>query len=871
MSATFLSGGANLVTRKNLLLASTLAGGAILWAGAAAAQETEVGELVVTGSIVGSQRAAIVEQRNADNLISVIAADTVGQFPDQNSAAALARIPSVAVQRDQGQERYIQVRGAPNRWTSVSIDGINAIGVDEGGGQRAFRFDAVPAVILSALEVNKSLTPDLSAEAIVARVNLRTFSPFDAKGFALSGDIGLGEMELGGGSQEQYALRASWSGDQFGVIIAGSHYSREQVTDNREFAYDAAGPTILDFRNYRLVRESTGGLFGVEYRPNDDHKLFAKSLYTEFKDNEQRDQYVFQISSALSGTRSLASGDLVGVPYRGTFNDGYYGNSNWVNTIGGDHRLAAWDLEWRLNYTETENTTDLPLILAQQGSALQRASVTYDRTDPNLPTVSLATTVPGATTGTFARGPARGSLDQTAFPITIAIPIDTAVTSETFVYKVDATREVTLGGTPVTVRLGAELDDRSVSGATLATTNTLVLPALLPRIGASFNAASYVTQTPWTSGFPRGFGVNYVDNKAMRRDLMDLLSRLQAAGLYNPALNNAPANRYEIDEALLAAYGSAKWEWGAAQIVAGVRVERFEQTIDGFLTAGTATTPVSYSNDDTSIFPSINLKYDLDADTVLRAALSTGIARPSFGTVRAGASINDVGRSVSGGNPTLEPERTIGVDAAYERYLSGAGLASVSAFYRAVDNVLYDAVSKVADDRFDAAGIDRTGYDYTTTLNGGRGKLYGLELAYLQQFDFLPGAWSGLGFQGNLTFLKGDFKTREGREEDFPGTSERILNTSIFYEKYGLSARLSYQWRDDWQDTIGGLGSGEFRAATESLDLSLRYAVTDQFTVFLDANNLTDELFVAYEGSEQFPTEVEQIGARWMAGVRFTY
>lgn len=330
------------MTRKNLLLASTLAGGAILWTGAAAAQETEVGELVVTGSIVGSQRAAIVEQRNADNLISVIAADTVGQFPDQNSAAALARIPSVAVQRDQGQERYIQVRGAPNRWTSVSIDGINAIGVDEGGGQRAFRFDAVPAVILSALEVNKSLTPDLSAEAIVARVNLRTFSPFDAKGFALSGDVGLGEMELGGGSQEQYALRASWSGDQFGVIIAGSHYSREQVTDNREFAYDAAGPTILDFRNYRLVRESTGGLFGVEYRPNDDHKLFAKSLYTEFKDNEQRDQYVFQISSALGGTRSLASGDLVGVPYRGTFNDGYYGNSNWVNTIGGDHRLSAW-------------------------------------------------------------------------------------------------------------------------------------------------------------------------------------------------------------------------------------------------------------------------------------------------------------------------------------------------------------------------------------------------------------------------------------------------------------------------------------------------------------------------------------------------
>jgi len=189
---------------------------------AAAAQDlsgqqdaTTLDEVVVTGSpIVGSQAAAIRQQRNADNIVNVIAADTVGQFPDQNAAAALSRLPAVAVQRDQGQERYLQIRGAPNRWTSVSIDGINVIGVDEGGTQRAFRFDAVPAVILSALEVNKSLTPDLSAEAIVARVNLRTFSAFDRRGLNIQGDAGSGEMVLGGGRQEQYSLRGSWSGEK---------------------------------------------------------------------------------------------------------------------------------------------------------------------------------------------------------------------------------------------------------------------------------------------------------------------------------------------------------------------------------------------------------------------------------------------------------------------------------------------------------------------------------------------------------------------------------------------------------------------------------------------------------------------------------
>jgi TonB-dependent receptor len=131
-------------------------------------------EIVVTGSIIQSQIASVEAKRAALNLVDVAAADAVGRFPDQNSAAALSRLPAVAVQRDQGQERYIQIRGAPNRWTSVMIDGVPMVGVDEGGDTRAFRFDAVPAVLLSSLVINKSLTPDLQADAIVASIDLRT-------------------------------------------------------------------------------------------------------------------------------------------------------------------------------------------------------------------------------------------------------------------------------------------------------------------------------------------------------------------------------------------------------------------------------------------------------------------------------------------------------------------------------------------------------------------------------------------------------------------------------------------------------------------------------------------------------------------------
>lgn len=849
-----------------------------LSAGAAQAQDagSEVDEIIVTGSIVGSQRAALQQQREADNLVNIVAADTIGQFPDQNSAAALARIPAVAVQRDQGQERYLQVRGAPNRWTSVSIDGITVIGADEAGGQRAFRFDAVPAVILSALEVNKSLTPDLSAEAVVARVNLRTFQPFDRMGLSATVDAGIGEMDLGGGKQEQYAARVSWANDTFGVVAAASHYLREQTTDNREFDYDTAGlPTAFDIRNYLVERENNAAMLGVALRPADGHTLFARSLYTEFNDDEQRNQYVLQLGGAASGTRGAKSGDLVGVPVRGTFNYGEYRNWNLIHTVGGDHELGGWDATWRINYTETENTTDLPLVLQQYSSSsvALRPSLSYDLTDANFPIISLYGTVPGAAAGTFARGAPLTAISQGNYNQNLVLPLASAVNSESWTWKADASRFVDFGGQEVEVAFGAQYDDRQIAGSVLGgSAPPVAIFALFPAVGLSFKPADYVTSETWNSGFPLGFDVNYVDNGRMTADIKAGLATLQARGLYDPSRNIAPSDRYAIEEKVLAGYGMAKFQAGTAEITAGLRVERQDQTIDGFVTAGTAVTPLTVENNDTQFFPSVNVKFDLAEDLVLRVAAQRAISRPSFGTVRAGATVNDVDGVVVGGNPTLKPELTWGGDISLERYLPGAGLVSVGAFYRHVDNVLFNSTAAVGDDRYNAGGFDRSGYDYNTTLNGDDGKLYGLELAYLQQFVFLPAPFDGFGFQGNLAFLDGEFSTPDGRKAPFPGTSDTIVNTSIYYEKHGLSARLSYQWRADWVDTLSLVGYGDqYRRAYESLDLSVRYAINDHLSVFADANNLTDETYVAFEGDERHPTEVEQIGRRWMVGVRFTY
>jgi TonB-dependent receptor len=835
---------------------------------APAADDAET--IVVFAPIRDAQALAIEEQRRADNLVAIVAADSIGRFPDQNSAAALARLPAVAVQRDQGQERYIQVRGAPNRWTSVSFDGVPVIGVDEGGATRAFRFDAVPSVILSSIAVNKSLTPDLPAEAIVAQIDMRTYSPFEAKGFAVSGDVGYGWMEFGGGQQRQGSLRASWSNDRWGFVIAGSHYLRDQITDNREFAYDAANVvSTFDFRNYLLTRENNGASAGVEFRPADGQMLFLKAVWSEFRDHEERNQYVFTLSGAQAGgTRGNDAGSLVAVPVRGTMSDGFYRNSNLILTGGGGHEVAAdWKLDWRANYTRIENTTDLPLILQNQAiNRLNRPSLTYTRDNVDFPIVQLFTTVPNSPPPpAFARGSGTRALNQAGFDVNVALPLESEVEADSWTGKLDL--DGRFGAVPV--RFGLQYDTRDIDGNVLATSTQVVVPGL--------PAGDYVTARPWRTRFPSGMQFFYVDNGRLRQDLLAALDALEAQGRYDPASAIRPIDRFAIDEKLFAAHGRATVELAAGQIVFGARLENFRQSSSGFVQVGPQLKPLDVSNSYWDLFPSVNAKFDLSDDVVARASFQRGVARPSFGQVRVGAAINDtsVPGTVTGGNPNLKPEYTWGADASVEWYVPGDGLLSVSGFYRWVDNVLYDSRTEVGDDRYDIDGIDRSEYDFVSTLNGDKGKLYGVELAYLQQWTFLPGPLDGFGFQGNIAFIGGRFDTPDRQGADFPGTSDTVVNASLFYEKFGLSARLSYQWRSDWVDTLGGLGVGssgdEKRAAYGNLDLALRFQLTENLGLFFDANNLTDEIYVAFQGERERPTEVEQIGRRFMGGVRFNF
>lgn len=394
---------------------------------------------------------------------------------------------------------------------------------------------------------------------------------------------------------------------------------------------------------------------------------------------------------------------------------------------------------------------------------------------------------------------------------------------------------------------------------------------MVPLAPLGFNPNTYVTNRPWETEFPLGVTVNYVDTRRQDRELRTVLAN---AGI-DQADFILPTSFYDQEERIYAGYAMAQWDGGPLQIVGGVRVEQYEIDNSGTVLFGPNPAPLSVSQDFFDIFPSLNLRYEVDNNVVLRLAAQRGVSRPAYAAIRVGASVSDTAATIGGGNPFLTPEYTWGVDVAAEYYFSSNGIASISGFHRWVNDVLYQSQQLVGSDLYDSNSIDRSNYLLSSTFNGESGKLYGVEFNVETQFDFLPGALAGLGVQGNLTLLGGNFDAINagGVRETFAfqGLSDTILNASIFYEYAGLSLRLAYQKRSDFLDTIGGLGAGEFRQGFENLDFTARYALTRNLTLFADLANLTNETYVAYEGTAQNPSEVEQIGRRYLFGMRFNF
>jgi TonB-dependent receptor len=274
------------------------------------------------------------------------------------------------------------------------------------------------------------------------------------------------------------------------------------------------------------------------------------------------------------------------------------------------------------------------------------------------------------------------------------------------------------------------------------------------------------------------------------------------------------------------------------------------------------------------------VNWDISEELKLRLSANSGAARPDFTILRPNFNVFDETATISGGNPFAEPEKASGVDAYLEWYLPEGGFVSVGAYYKALDDVLFTVQRpRFGSDVLNQPGIDRSGYRFTTTDNGGSGYLAGFELAASQTLEpfadrfNLPDWASGFGINANLTLNESESETPDGRKVQLPGSSDMIYNLAMSYERYGVSTRLSWQYRTKYIDRIGDgdiLGDG-FWDEVGRLDFKVGYTFNDNVNVYLEANNLLREPGIRYTGESFRVSEYEEFGQRYMLGLRLNF
>lgn len=936
------------LSRKALMLAAVAvlpqaafaqtAGSAEADAAVAADEASKGQEIVVSGErpIAESEAAALKTQRASDNLVSVLSADSVGRLPDQNIAQATGRLPGLAVERDQGQARYISIRGAPNYWTTLSFDGINVVS-PEG---RDARFDSIPSAIASQIIVSKAVTPEMPGETVAGNVNIITRSAFDYPGLRAFGKAGGGIVELGDRREYEGNLVLSDRFDlgglgEIGVLVSGSYYERNMVTDNFETDWERVSQDTsqgsdarfwareTENKLYRLTRKNWSLSGRLDWRPNADNQISLRSVYTIFTDDEARDNYIIDLDDRQSDARAvsgvctitptttptnsayadvcLGNTPLVGTVYGVDINQRStlraFRQSIFTNTLEGKHTFgdSGVRFEWLGNYTRSKDDRSVTGEARWDSPSTRtlRPTVAYDFTNPLRHQFTLFTTNQLASPTRFQAGTPVTAIDTFTKPLTSLRVSDLVDTTDAYTGRGILAYDTGFLGGEATFKVGFQYDQRtkeSVNSQILLNT-----AAQFTTVGIPTDYNQFSLDKAFLGKIPLGYTFRYFDTAKM-----EAASKAARAAFPFTALTD---DNYDVRETIYAGFvmGTLKYDWGS--ILGGVRVERVENRGIANI-PGTATTLTAESAT-TLYFPSLHVNYNVSPNGKFRVGYTTGAARADYDQLRPNVQINDANLTISGGNPAVKPERSWGLDSYLEWYIAPQGFMSIGVFYRDVRDVLYTDRRTFGSDALNFGGVDRSDYVFTGIANAGEGRIVGVEMAAQLQLEpwtediGLPSWMGGFGITANLTLndseaTKPAFRNAAGailvpsRTVRLPGTSNVVYNIGGYYEKYGFSARLQYQKRSTWLDGIANdlTDAGDtYWAADDEMDFSMRYAITPNFEVYFDASNLLDQPGRRYSEpgnlltaggvttprQENLTIEYERFGRRYTGGVRVTF
>jgi TonB-dependent receptor len=838
-------------------------------------------DVLVTAPRAGAEAEAINVQRTADNIVQVLPSEVIRSLPNANMADALGRLPSVTLERDEGEGKYVQVRGTEPRLTNTTINGINVPSPEP--GVRQIKFDAIPADIVEAVQVSKTLQANMEGDGIGGSVNLVTKTATERPTISVSSVGGYTPIVNGRGLTEEVGTIGQRFGPdkKFGALIGGSYDWNGRGIDDIEPVPDVAtlanGQTVswkdaMDIREYRYFRSRWGLAGGLDYTLGNGSNIYLKGLYSDF--HNYGDRWVYSLTDNTPGVSLLGSNGCGSSGCTGTssFNNQLRNPDISVGSLmlGGKHDLTTTWYSWDVSASRGFYG-NAPYTTSSFAPPSGTSSCQYDYLNTSnkyLPRWSAPCYAEAYNAPTLTLNDLNRSLGPSS---QLNLQAAGAGAKRYHIGSRNATIEV--GGYFRNAHKFSDgyTADYAPNGSSGSTPALNAFPNRLINTNY-YNGGNYNL----------GYNASVEDVFAFVKSNPNLFTFTSTAG--------QDPQEFDLIEKVSAGYAMNSVDLSnRLRLVAGLRVEHTSDDVSNFAFGdNNVIVPNKFSGSYTTVLPSASLKYAVGSNSYLRFVYARGLSRPDQQDIAQALSwtINGNGANrnqVSFGNANLKAETGDDIDVLFDHYLSPFGVVSLGYFYKHLGDPIVTHSFILNNYLPPGAPAAAQGtYLASQPINAGHAWVTGIEGAYLQHFSFLPGAWGGLGLSANYGYTASGTSGVAGRSDHprLPRTSPNAFNISPTYDRGRVSIRVgmsynqasisSYQFQDGTPGGLNGPLSDIYFYTHFQVDAQGSIRGPHGLTFVVYGLNLNNEVFGFYQGSAQYMIQREYYHPTIAAGVRWS-
>ncbi|MCT2409291.1 TonB-dependent receptor [Chryseobacterium antibioticum] len=837
-------------------------------------KETAIAEVVVSGSTLKNQARALNKQKSNANITNVISSDQIGRFPDANIGDALKRVPGITIQNDQGEARNLIIRGLAPNLNSVTLNGDRIPSAE--GDNRNVQMDLIPSDMISTIEVNKTLTPDMDADAIGGSVNLITRASPNGQRISATLAGGYNPIREKGNYTAGFVYGNRFLNKKLGAVFSFSYNNNHFGSDNIEptwsLAEDAAQTAYISKMGVRYydehrIRHSFD--LNMDYEFNSKNKIYASAMYNFRTDKENRFALGYKVKPVYNDDETEITGWKGSITRQNKGGDADNDNTRLERqkvqnyALRGEHLLGSKiDLDWSMNYaTASEKKPHERYIEFENG----KMNFSSDLSDPERPIITpLSADNLGvyklsdlSDSNSFTQEKEFGAKVNVRFPFSVI--------------------ENQKGRLRTGIRVRLKEKERNNDYYAFDPLHDMGSLLSVPTVhfdGQNFQPGNYVPGTFVNPSYMGG---------------LDLFNPNVFKGESKP--EEFLSSNYTAKENIYAGY--IRWDQDFSDklsMIVGARFEttKIDYTGNYVLDEEDLAGKINRTNTYTNVLPNLSFKYVPVQDLVLRMAFTTALARPNYYSLVPYLNVISADETIAAGNPDLKATYAYNFDFMAEKYFKSVGILSGGIFYKNLKDFIYTYSRRnyTSDDFANdfagqsnpiPAGADN--WRFNQQRNGDNVDIYGFEVALQRQLDFIPGAfWKGLGVYVNYTYTKSKAKgitNEDGVERTdvgLPGAAPHMFNGSLSWENKRFSARVSMNYASHYIDELGGKSfEDRYYDKQVFLDANASYKITSQLRVFAEANNLTNQPLRYYQGIQSRTAQVEYYRPRFTLGVKFDF